>query len=83
MISRIQPISCVKVRKKATVVVANDSGVSHIAAAVSAPQITLIGVTDITRTSPWNSKAGVLGNEKDGWPSVETVLGELTRLCAA
>ena len=32
--------------KKAAVVVANDSGVSHIAAAVSAPQITLIGVTE-------------------------------------
>lgn len=69
--------------KRAAVVVANDSGVSHIAAAVSAPQITLIGVTDITRTSPWNPKAVVLGNEKDGWPSVDTVIGELTRLCAA
>lgn len=68
--------------KRAAIVVANDSGVSHIAAAVSAPQITLIGVTDITRTSPWNPKAVVLGNEKDGWPSVDAVLGELTRLCA-
>lgn len=67
--------------KQAAVVIANDSGVSHIAAAVSAPQITLIGVTDITRTSPRNPKAVVLGNDRDGWPSVETVLASLETIC--
>ena len=63
----------------AAVVIANDSGVSHVAAAVGAPQITLIGVTEPTRTSPWNENAVLLGSDTDGWPSVHTVLGALQR----
>lgn len=60
------------VAKRAQVVIANDSGVSHIAAAVGAKQITLVGVTDTTRTGPWNPDAVVLG-ENGRWPSVEEV----------
>lgn len=64
------------VAKRAQVVIANDSGVSHIAAAVSAKQITLVGVTDTKRTGPWNPDAVVLG--KNGrWPSVEEVIEHL------
>ena len=48
--------------KRARIVIANDSGISHVAAAVSANQITLLGVTDPARTRPWNSKAVCLGN---------------------
>lgn len=43
--------------KRARIVIANDSGISHVAAAVGANQITLLGVTDPDRTRPWNSKA--------------------------
>lgn len=60
------------VAKRAQVVIANDSGVSHVAAAVGAKQITLVGVTDTTRTGPWNPDAVVLG-ENGRWPSVEEV----------
>lgn len=60
------------VAKRTQVVIANDSGVSHIAAAVGAKQITLVGVTDTTRTGPWNPDAVVLG-ENGRWPSVEEV----------
>jgi heptosyltransferase II len=60
------------VAKRAQVVIANDSGVSHIAAAVGAKQITLVGVTDTTRTGPWNPDAVVLG-ENGRWPSMEEV----------
>lgn len=63
--------------KHAQVVVANDSGISHVAAAIGANQITLIGVTDIKRTRPWNPKAITLGNEKDGWPDVASVVENL------
>lgn len=63
--------------KRAQIVIANDSGISHVAAALGIPQITLLGVTNPERTSPWNTKAVVLGNSKDGWPSVETVLQTL------
>ena len=65
--------------KRARIVIANDSGISHVAAAVSANQITLLGVTDHARTRPWNSKAVCLGNNTDGWPSLDEVLSALTR----
>lgn len=65
--------------KRARIVIANDSGISHVAAAVSANQITLLGVTDPARTRPWNSKAVCLGNSTDGWPSLDEVLSALTR----
>ncbi len=65
--------------KRARIVIANDSGISHVAAAVSAYQITLLGVTDPARTRPWNSKAVCLGNNTDGWPSLDEVLSALTR----
>lgn len=65
--------------KRARIVIANDSGISHVAAAVSANQITLIGVTAPARTRPWNSKAVCLGNNTDGWPSLDEVLSALTR----
>ena len=63
--------------KRARIVIANDSGISHVAAAVSAKQITRLGVTDPARTRPWNSKAVCLGNSTDGWPSLEQVLAAL------
>lgn len=65
--------------RRAQIVIANDSGVSHIAAAVGARQITLVGVTDPNRTSPWNPNAVVLGNEGQ-WPDIETVLTTLQRV---
>mgnify|MGYP000574457916 FL=1 len=64
------------IARRAQVVVANDSGVSHIAAAVGAKQITLVGVTDTNRTGPWNPDAIVLG-ENGRWPEVSEVLQTL------
>lgn len=65
--------------KRARIVIANDSGISHVAAAVSANQITLLGVTDPARTRPWNKKAVCLGNSVDGWPSLNDVLAALAK----
>jgi len=65
----------------AALVVCNDSGVSHLAAAVQARQLTLIGVTDATRTGPWSERAVCLG--KNGqWPGLEEVLGRIQELLA-
>lgn len=66
------------IAKRAQVVIANDSGVSHIAAAVGAKQITLVGVTDTKRTGPWNPDAIVLGAEGH-WPTVEEVIQHLPK----
>ena len=65
--------------KEAQLVIANDSGISHVAAAVGARQITLIGVTDPKRTGPWNPNAIVLG-EEGRWPSKEEVISKIEEL---
>lgn len=59
--------------KHASVVICNDSGVSHLAATVSARQITLFGVTDPNTTGPVSSNATVLGSLNQ-WPSFDAVL---------
>ena len=69
--------------KLAQIVIANDSGISHVAAAVGAKQITLIGVTDPQRTGPWNPEAICLGSDKHGWPSVNEVTSTLESLFKA
>lgn len=65
--------------KRAQIVIANDSGVSHIAAALGVKQITLVGVTDPIRTSPWNPSATVLG-KKGQWPTSDEVISTISRL---
>jgi heptosyltransferase-2 len=67
---------------QARLVIANDSGTSHVAAAVGAPQLTIIGVTDPARTGPWSPRAKVVGRE-GRWPSVDEVLAALDRALAA
>jgi len=63
-------------------VVANDSGSAHVAAAVGAPLITLFGVTDARRTGPWSATAVGVGSA-DGWPSFSEVAAVVRRQLAA
>ena len=65
--------------RRAQIVIANDSGVSHIAAAVGVRQITLVGVTDPGRTSPWNPYAVILGQE-GRWPTSDEVIGAILKI---
>ena len=65
--------------KHAEIVIANDSGVSHIAAAVGVQSLTLIGVTDPVRTSPWSTQAVILG-KKGQWPTVDEVIRQLQKI---
>lgn len=59
--------------KEAALVICNDSGVSHLSAASTAKQITLIGVSEIEHTGPWSTTALTLG-EIGRWPTLEEVL---------
>jgi len=62
--------------ERAAVVIANDSGSSHVAAAVAARQVTIFGVTDRSRTGPWSPRAVCVG--RDGhWPGVGEVVAAL------
>ncbi|HLR78764.1 MAG TPA: glycosyltransferase family 9 protein, partial [Burkholderiaceae bacterium] len=56
--------------RHASLVICNDSGVSHIAAAAGARQLTLFGVTEQERTGPWSSSATCLGSAS-AWPDVD------------
>jgi heptosyltransferase-2 len=61
-----------------SLVVANDSGAAHVAAAVGAPLVVLFGVTDARRTGPWSMRADRLGSA-DGWPGVDEVVAAVER----
>lgn len=56
----------------ARLVVANDSGPSHVAAAVGAPLVAIFGVTDPARTRPWTPDAELVGGP-NGWPRFDAV----------
>ena len=68
--------------RKARLVVCNDSGVSHIAAAAEAYQLTLFGVTSAARTGPWSPKAACLGNDSE-WPALEEVVSTVRAMLAS
>lgn len=57
----------------AALVIANDSGTSHVAAAVGARQVTIFGVTDRERTGPWSPRAVCVG-ANGTWPDVTAVV---------
>lgn len=57
----------------ASLVVCNDSGVSHLAAAANARQLSLFGVTNPERTGPWSEQASCLGDAHT-WPSLELTM---------
>jgi heptosyltransferase-2 len=57
----------------ARLVVANDSGAAHVAAAVNAPLVTVIGVTEPEKTRPWGPRAHLVGSAR-GWPAYDEVL---------
>jgi heptosyltransferase-2 len=63
---------------RAAVVVANDSGISHVAAAVGARQVTIFGVTEPDRTGPWNPRAVPVGRNGE-WPAPAEVLAAIDR----
>ena len=55
-----------------SLVVANDSGAGHLAAAVGTRLISVFGVTEPEKTRPWGTRATLIGSGS-GWPSYEEV----------
>jgi heptosyltransferase II len=59
-------------------VIANDSGPGHLAAAVDARLLSLFGVTEVEKTRPWGAHVTVLGSFA-GWPAFDEVTAEVER----
>lgn len=57
----------------ARVVVANDSGPGHLAAAVGARLVSVFGVTEPEKTRPWGREVRMVGSGA-GWPTYEEVV---------
>lgn len=70
----------------ADVYVGNDSGPSHLAAALGVPTLAVFGPTDPASWRPLGANVGVVrgpaGEAGDRWPSVAEVLGAARRLLA-
>lgn len=64
--------------KRARLVVANDTGPGHLASAVGAPLISVLGPTDAVRYRPWGSHVSIV--QQTPWPTLEQVSAEARRL---
>jgi len=66
----------------ARLVVANDSGPGHLAAAVGASIVSVFGVTEPEKTRPWGPRVRLVGSGA-GWPRYEDVLAATDELLKA
>ena len=64
--------------RRARLVVANDTGPAHIAAAVGAPLLSVFGPTDAVRYRPWGSHVTIA--QQAPWPTLEQVSAADRRL---
>jgi heptosyltransferase II len=67
---------------EAQLVVANDSGPGHLAAAVGAPLVSVFGVTEPEKTRPWGPRARMVGSG-GGWPPYDEVAAAVEGLLGA
>ena len=63
--------------------VGNDSGITHIAAAVGTPTVAVFGPTDPAVWGPLGENACVVSASPPSWPSAEQVWRSLSRLVSA
>jgi len=60
--------------------IGNDSGITHVAAALGVPSVVLFGPTDPAVWAPLGRKVCVCGGEAGRWPAVEEVLARVNDL---
>lgn len=59
--------------RRAALVISNDTGPGHLAAAVDAPLISVLGPTPPAQWAPWGPQVGIV-RRWPGWPGVDEVL---------
>lgn len=67
---------------QASLVICNDSGVSHLSTLTETPSLTLVGATNPQRTGPWGPHARILGKE-GCWPEISDVLSQTKTILQA
>lgn len=65
----------------AALMVSNDTGPGHLAAAVGAPLLSVLGPTDAAQWGPWGPGVTIV-QRRPGWPAVREVLDAGTRILA-
>ncbi|MBL8319591.1 MAG: glycosyltransferase family 9 protein [Burkholderiaceae bacterium] len=61
--------------KSCALMVSNDTGPGHLAAAVNAPLLSVLGPTDVAQWGPWGPDVHVCPQSEPGqWPSVDDVI---------
>jgi heptosyltransferase-2 len=73
--------------QRARLVVSNDTGPAHVAAALGRPLISVPGPTDAARWAPWGPDVTVIQHPRSGtridWPSADEVLARAAQRLAA
>jgi heptosyltransferase-2 len=67
--------------ERAALMVSNDTGPGHLAAAVGTPLLSVLGPTDAEQWGPWGPSAHVM-QRAGGWPTTREVLAAGERLLA-
>jgi heptosyltransferase-2 len=68
--------------RDAALVVANDTGPGHLAAAVGAPLLSVLGPTDPARWGAVGPTVHIMRQGTDGWPGLDAVAAQAQRLLA-
>jgi heptosyltransferase-2 len=67
--------------KSSALMVSNDTGPGHLAAAVNAPLLSVLGPTDAAQWGPWGPDVHICRHDEPGqWPSVDEVIDAGRRL---
>jgi heptosyltransferase-2 len=67
--------------KRTALMVSNDTGPGHLAAAVNAPLLSVLGPTNVAQWGPWGSDVHVCRSDVAGqWPPVDEVIDAGRRL---
>lgn len=66
------------VLKRASLVISNDTGPAHMAAAVGTPVLSVLGPTNPDQWRPWGPQNHIAQRPNRQWPSVEEVLQKVS-----
>ncbi len=70
------------VLKRASLVISNDTGPAHMAAALGAPVVSVLGPTKPEQWAPWGPNVEVVQAPGRQWPQVEAVMVQVRALLA-